>query len=76
MTVWRVTGPPENFVTAITRRFWALNENHEADWHRLAIGDILLLHSTRRSAYAANPRSTIIGYAKVGTERFRKNGLW
>ncbi len=67
--VYRVTGPPENFITAMTIGYWAVNPSHEKLWGRLEPGDILLFHSTTKSQYANALKSSIVGYARVGLKR-------
>jgi hypothetical protein len=75
-TVYRVTGPPENFITAMTIGYWALNEHNVGIWENLARGDVLLFHSTRKSGYSNAVQSAVIGYARVGSKKFRKSENW
>jgi 5-methylcytosine-specific restriction endonuclease McrA len=75
-TVYRVTGPPENFITAMITGYWALNERNVGIWENLAAGDVLLFHSTRKSGYSNNVQSAVIGYARVGSKKFRKSENW
>ena len=74
--VWRITGPVENFITAIQRGHWALNDNNVGSWEAIKEGDIVVFHSVRTSLYAANPPSAILGFARVGARKFRKTEHW
>lgn len=75
-TVWRFTGPPENWVTGLSRGYWAVNENNKGIWEQIQKGDIALLHSTASSGYSNKTPSCIIGYAIIGARKFTKNELW
>ena len=75
--VWRITGPPENFITAITRGYWAVNEHNRKLWeNKLTPGDTILFHSTKKCSYSSKVKSAIIGYGVVGNQLFEKNELW
>jgi len=74
--IYRVTGPPENFITAMSIGYWALNEKNIAIWDNLHSGDILLFHSTRKSGYSNTVPSAIVGYARVGSTKFKKSERW
>jgi hypothetical protein len=74
--VWKVSGPPENFLVAIQRKHWALNEKNKNAWTRLKTGDILVFHSTRSSDELRNPPSVVIGFARVGPNKYEKEGFW
>ncbi|WP_119716993.1 HNH endonuclease signature motif containing protein [Cognatilysobacter tabacisoli] len=74
--VWRITGPVENFITAVQRGHWALNDNNVGSWEAIKEGDIVVFHSVRSSLYFANPPSAILGFARVGARKFRKTEHW
>lgn len=74
--VWRFTGPPENWITAISIQKWALNENNVGLWERsISPGDVVLFHSTKKSGYTSKGVSSIIGYGLIG-ELYEKDKLW
>jgi len=76
-TVWRFTGPPENWITALTIKKWALNEANINIWEKLQPNDVVLFHSTTKSEFVKNPPSSIIGYGYIGNEKKRKDDyLW
>lgn len=74
--IWRFTGPPENWITGLTRGFWALNEHNRSRWDDIQDGDIALFHSTAKSDYSRKVNSSIVGYATIGKRKFIKNELW
>jgi hypothetical protein len=75
-TVYRFTGPPENWITGIGLKKWAVNENNKSLWERLKPGDIALLHSSASSAYSNKTQSAIIGYAVIGEKRVKNTSWW
>jgi len=74
--VWKLSGPPENFLVAVQRKHWALNERNKNAWARLKVGDIVVFHSTRSSGELRNPPSVVIGFARVGARKYEKDGFW
>lgn len=74
--VYRFTGPPENWLTGLQIKRWAVNSNNEGVWRRLKAGDIALFHSTRTSRHSSKARSVIIGYAVIGEAKWVKDDLW
>lgn len=70
--VYRVTGPPENFITAMTIGWWAVNERNVGVWKRLNPGDLLLFHSTIKSGYSSGLDAAVVGYARVGQQKRQK----
>ena len=75
--IWRFTGPPENWITAIGLGKWALNEHNKALWERdLRPGDLVLFHSTRKSDFSDKAASAIVGFGYVGDGMTTKNELW
>jgi HNH endonuclease len=76
-TVWRFTGNPENWLTAIGIGKWALNEHNKPLWERdIRPGDVVLFHSTQKSDFSDHAVSSIIGFGYVGTEMVIKDELW
>jgi hypothetical protein len=64
--VYRLTGNPENFITAATGGFWGLKEDLHTEWSKLVENDLLLFHASIHSSYRADTLSTVIGWARVG----------
>ncbi len=76
-SVWRFTGPPENWVTALGIKKWALNENNKNLWeNRFESGDIVFFHSTQESGYDNKAISSVIGYGFIGQHMSIKSDLW
>jgi hypothetical protein len=75
-TVYRFTGPPENWITGITLGKWAVNDNNKALWEKFAPGDIALLHSTAKSGYSNKVVSSVIGYAVIASGKWTKDSPW
>jgi hypothetical protein len=75
-TVYRFTGPPENWITGIGLKKWAVNERNKSLWEKLKPGDIALLHSSTLGAYSNKTPSAIIGYAVIGEKRVKNASWW
>jgi hypothetical protein len=77
MNIWRFTGNPENWITAIGKNAWALNENNKSLWiNQIAPDDIILFHSTRKSDYSKDAVSCVIGFGTVSEGLIEKSELW
>jgi len=75
--IWRFTGPPENWITGIGLRRWALNEHNKTLWERdIRPGDGALFHSTRKSGFSNRAISTIIGFGYIGEGLSIKREHW
>lgn len=78
--IYRFTGNPENWITAISHQAWALNENNKGLWEKgLKEGDVVIFHSTAKSDFKGiKPRSSIIGFGYVGDGKYVKfsHDLW
>jgi hypothetical protein len=56
--VWRFTGPPENWITAISLTKWALNEHNSPLWKGdIRPGDVVLFHSPEQALGFPGPGS-------------------
>jgi hypothetical protein len=76
-TVWRFTGPPENWITAISLSKWAVNEHNRLLWEKeIRPGDVALFHSTRNSDFSDHPTSSVIGFGYIGDGMATKSELW
>jgi hypothetical protein len=78
--VYRVTGTPENFLTALRSLTWGFNSNPRLknEWKKLLPGDIVFFHSKiGGSLFQAAWRSCVIGFGVVGNQFFESNEkLW
>jgi hypothetical protein len=75
--IWRFTGNPENWLTAIGLGKWALNEHNKALWqNHIRAGDIALFHSTRNSDFSERAISAVIGFGYVGDDGGVKDDFW
>lgn len=74
--LFRFTGPPEHWLTAVKYMTWGLEEHLRDKWLKLRPGDIFFIHSTRNSTFK-NARSGVIGLGVVGPDfSEKKNPLW
>lgn len=74
--LFRFTGPPEHWLTAVKYMTWGLEEHLRDKWLRIRSGDIFFIHSTRNSEFK-NSKSGIIGLGIVGPDfSEKKNPLW
>jgi len=75
---YRLTGPPENWLTGIKYMTWGLEEKHRARWADIQTGDIFFIHSTGpQSSYFKNAKSGIIGLGVVGANfSIKDHFLW
>lgn len=75
---FRLTGPPENWLTAIKFMTWGLEEKHLNYWKRIQTGDVFFIHSTgAQTSFFKNAKSGVIGIGVIGANFSRKdNYLW
>lgn len=76
--MYRVTGTPENFLTALRYKVWGFNKENEKYWQKLLPGDIIFFHSKGSdSKFLNKPPSSIIGFGVVGNNFFQDSKpLW
>jgi len=74
--IYRFTGNPENWITAISRETWALNENNKNVWDKLQPGDTILFHSTAKTEFKLDAPSSVIGFGYVGEGKYMKEDYW
>ncbi|MBI5020544.1 MAG: hypothetical protein HZB59_03835 [Ignavibacteriales bacterium] len=73
--IFRVTGTPENFLTALRYKVWGFN--NKLDWEKQEPGDIIFFHSQGKSVFKSHPMSCIVGFGVVGNNFFTDNTpLW
>lgn len=76
--LFRFTGPPENWLTAIKFMTWGLTNNYLDRWKEIQTGDVFLIHSTGpQTSLFKNAKSGIIGFGVVGSNfSIKKDYLW
>src|SRR3989344_3106708 len=74
--LFRFTGPPEHWLTAVKYMTWGLEDKLRDKWAKIRSGDIFFIHSTQNS-YFKNAKSGVIGLGVVGPDfSIKKNYLW
>jgi hypothetical protein len=73
---YRVTGTPENFLTALRFSVWGFN--NEKSWNSLEPGDIVFFHSKGSdSKFLKSPKPCIVGFGVVGDNFYvDSKSLW
>lgn len=80
--IFRVTGTPENFLTALRTATWGFkhDERLRSQWTKLEPGDIIFFHSSKSESRFLKPTelsSKIVGFGVVGNHFFEgKTPLW
>ena len=76
--IYRVTGTPENFLTALRFSVWGFTRENEKNWKKLLPGDIIFFHSKGAdSKFIKRPQSCILGFGVVGNNFFEDSEpLW
>jgi len=75
--LYKFTGPPENWITAIKFMTWGLEEKYLDRWNEIEAGDIFLMHSTSTNTIVRGAPSSVIGFGVVSPEFSRKESpLW
>src|SRR3990167_968330 len=75
--LYKFTGPPENWLTAIKFMTWGLEEKYFDRWQKIEPGDIFLMHSTSTNTLVKGAPSSVIGFGVVSPEFSRKGSpLW
>lgn len=72
-SIYRVTGTPENYLTALRASTWGFKEDLENRWKRLHTGDIIFFHSSKSESRFLKPKelnSCVIGFGVVGEKFF------
>lgn len=77
-SIYKITGTPENFLTAIKYMVWGFNDGNRNNWSKLNAGDILLFHSKGSdSEFFKNSKSCVIGFGVLNGNKYEsKNLLW
>jgi hypothetical protein len=76
--IYRVTGTPENFLTALRFKVWGFNQERKKDWQKLMPGDIIFFHSKGSdSKFIRRPQSCVVGFGVVGNNFYEDaEPLW
>jgi hypothetical protein len=74
--IYRVTGTPENFLTAL--RYFTWGFNNQTDWRRLYPGDLIFFHCKGSdSKFLKSSTPSVVGMGIVGTNFFEDaTPLW
>src|SRR5688572_9673977 len=75
--IYKITGTPENFLTALRFFTWGFNEKNVNHWNKLQPGDLIFFHSTVDSKFLKKATSSIIGLGIVGNDFYiNSDPLW
>jgi hypothetical protein len=76
--IYRITGTPENFLTALRYKVWGFNSEKKKDWQKLMPGDIIFFHSKGSdSKFIKRPQSCVLGFGVVGNDFYEDTEpLW
>jgi hypothetical protein len=81
-TIYRVTGTPENYLTALRSSTWGFKNDPKlkSQWAKLQPGDIIFFHSSQsgsRFLKKTELSSKVVGFGVVGNNFFEgKEPLW
>lgn len=73
--IYRVTGTPENYLTALRSSTWGFRDNPKllSQWRKLQPGDVIFFHSSQadsRFLSAKELSSRVVGFGVVGNHFF------
>lgn len=76
--IYRVSGTPENYLTALRYKVWGFNRENKLKWEKLLTGDIIFFHSKGGdSKFLTSSKSCIVGFGVVGNNFFEdEKPLW
>lgn len=80
--IYRVTGTPENYLTALRSSSWGFKNDPKlrSQWKKLQPGDIIFFHASKSESRFLGPRelrSCVVGFGVVGNSFFEgKEPLW
>ena len=81
-TIYRVTGTPENYLTALRSSTWGFKDDPKlkSQWTKLQPGDIIFFHSSQSGSRFLKKKelsSKVVGFGVVGNNFFEgKEPLW
>jgi hypothetical protein len=74
--LYKITGTPENFLTALRFKQWGFNNNNFEEWNKIETGDVVCFHCKKKdSFFIKNCPSCIIGFGIVGSLKFETSDL-
>lgn len=73
--LYKFSGPPENWITAIKYMTWGLTDNFLERWKQIEPGDIFLMHSMSTNTIVKGAPSAVVGFGVVGPDFRVKNSL-
>lgn len=73
--IYRVTGTPENYLTALRSSTWGFRDNPKllSQWRKLQPGDVIFFHSSQSESRFLPPKelsSRVVGFGVVGNHFF------
>ncbi len=80
--IYRVTGTPENYLTALRSSTWGFKDDPKlkSQWAKLQPGDIIFFHSSKTQSRFLKPKeleSKVVGFGVVGNNFFEgTEPLW
>jgi hypothetical protein len=76
--IYRISGTPENYLTALRYKVWGFNKESKKNWDKLLPGDIIFFHSkSSDSEFFKSTTSCIVGFGVVGNNFFfNEEHLW
>lgn len=76
--IYRISGTPENYLTALRYKVWGFNRENKKQWEKLLTGDIIFFHSKGvDSKFLTSSKSCIVGFGVVGNNFFEdEKPLW
>src|ERR1035437_9398469 len=76
--IYRISGTPENYLTALRYKVWGFNKESKKYWDKLLPGDIIFFHSKGSdSEFFKSNKSCIVGFGVVGNNFFfNEEHLW
>lgn len=76
ITLYKLTGPPEHWLTTYNTGFWGLNPAYAEKWRDLMPGDLFLFHSTGPMYIRSKARPGAIGLGVLGAKTDKSTLEW
>ena len=71
--VYKLSGPPEHWLTAISKGYWGFTKKNKQKWDQIERGMVCFFHSTGRGKHVP---SAVVGYGIVGEGKYKKSKPW
>lgn len=77
-SLYKITGTPENFLTALRFKEWGFNSGNLDNWNRIRQGDIVCFHCKKSDSYfIKDVQSCVVGFGIVGSLKYETtNSMW